>query len=132
MKVPRREAGLHKMEKDFGVDTKAADKGGIQGPGMFDYDASRRPLGYIPEDTQYRVIPADTGIRSRSGLTLSSGAFADHTTGRCFKETKRVDTRVVPESQWPGSMNNNTMGLGVDVTRGGALRSDMKKPVVEG
>src|SRR5262249_10003712 len=105
MKVPRREMGVHEMEKAFGVGTKGPDKGGVYGPSMFDYQAGRNPLGYVPNDVVNRVIPADTGLPSTSGLGLASGAFADVTTGRCWKTPTVADKRVLPETHLPGSMN---------------------------
>lgn len=132
MRKPRNEQGLKEMCRDFGVPTKCpyGDPDAYTA-GMFDTGKDRGPLHMLPRDVVNRVIPADTGMVSTSGLGISSAARADVTTGRLWKTPRTADRRVVPETQLPGSLNTSEVGLGFDIKKGGSLRKDMGKPVVE-
>lgn len=130
MKKPRNEQGLKKMMRDFGAETEAQD-GKSWGYGCFDFRASRGALAYLPDDGISRVVPADTGLTSNSGLGISSEARADITTGRLWGRPRIADKRVMPETHLPGSMNTEHAGLSMDVRKYGKLRKDMETPQVE-
>lgn len=132
MKKPRNEQGLKDMCRDFGVPTSCPEYNkDAYTSSMFDVGKDRGPLHMVPRDPIYRVIPADTGMVSTSGLSIGSQARADVTAGRLWKTPRTVDHRVVPETHLPGSLNTSEVGLGFEVKKGGSLRKDMATPVVE-
>lgn len=132
MKKPRGEAGLKDMMRDFGAPTTAPDGNpDAYTSSMFDVQKFRGKLRNVPRDVPYRVIPADTGFVSTSGLSVGSQARADYTCGRLWRKPETADHRIIPETQLPGSMNTQVVGRGLNLYEGGTIRKDMARPAVD-
>lgn len=98
MRRPNQPEGLKDMTRAFNIFEKG------DGPNSYDTDATRGPLKHVPrEGGRYAVM--DFGGPKRPDGSLGAPARADFTNGRVLNPGVMRDTRELPETQLPGSLN---------------------------
>lgn len=117
----------HEKEPGFKKLPDVPYRKGDMAPSMRDTDPSRGALQDVPRDPIYRV--ADFGAPLSASGGTESPASAHFTAGRPNTVRSQRETRVMPETQLPGSYNANS-GNGAPLTSW--MRKGGGPSVVEG